>query len=146
MIITSSFLSSPLSYLQQSLGCGVPDLRNFTVVQGSREPDVDVIFEERWVALDKLRDQVGGDAGHHHPQPVAHQVDVVHALGNVRDPGRLLLLGRSHQVERGLLAGLDGVNLDLEVEAVVLSLPRPAPATEVTQTAGTAQTRTQRGL
>ena len=73
-------------------------------------------------------------------------MDVVHALGNVRDPGSFLLLGRSHQVERGLLAGLDGVNLDLEVEAVVLSLPRPAPTAQVAQAAGAAQTGGQRGL
>ena len=146
MIMGPSFVSSPQPHLQQSLGCGVADLRNFTVVQGSREPDVNVIFEERGVALDKLRDQVGGDAGHHHPQPVTHQVDVVHALGDVRDPGSLLLLGRSHQVERGLLAGLDGVNLDLEVEAVVLGLPRPAATAQVAQAAGAAQARAKRGL
>ena len=73
-------------------------------------------------------------------------MDVVHALGDVRDPGRLLLLGWSHQVNGRLLAGLDGVQLDLEVEAVVLGLPRPAAAAQVTQTADTAQTRGQRGL
>ena len=132
--------------LQQSLRCGVPDLGNFTVVQSSREPDVDVIFEERWVALGKLRAQVGGEAGHHHPQAVPHEVDVVHALGDVRDPGSLLLLGRRHQVERRLLAGLDGVQLDLEVQTVVLRLPRPTPTAQVTQAAGAAETRTQRGL
>ena len=50
-------------------------------------------------------------------------------LGDVSDPGRLLLLGGRHQVHRQLGAGLDGLDLELEVEAVVVVCPGPRPST-----------------
>ena len=112
------------------------------------QPDVHIILEQGRVALDKLRHHCGaGTEGRGVIKIV--KVDIVHALGDVSDPGRLLLLGRSHQVQRHLCPSLHRVNLELEVEAVVVG-PGPREAArgraEVTDAAGATHTRAKRRL
>ena len=62
-------------------------------------------LEQRGIALDELWHGGGGDAGVGVVVEVV-EVDVVHALGDVRDPGELLLLGGGRQVDHTSLPGL----------------------------------------
>ena len=122
-------------------------------------------LEEGRIALDELRD--GGGSGVRVSVVVqVVEVNIVHALGDVGDPGRLLLLGGSHEVDhqiapslhkaqhcsnpkcgqQGQPTRLDTLDMKLEVKTVVLGPARPARQTEVAETAATAHTGAQRGL
>ena len=94
--------------VEESLWSGVPDLRNFAVIQAPTELDIDIILEQGGVAFYN-----GG------PCVVVHKVNVVHALVDVRHPGQLVLLGGSHHVKNPLLPGLAALRAQLEVQPEV---------------------------
>ena len=63
-------------------------------------------------------------------------MNIVHALRDVRDPGKLLLFGGSSQVNDGVTAGLGLFNTKLEVQTMIVMFELSvAGVTQLTQAA-----------
>lgn len=105
--------------MEQSFRRGVPDLWYLARVQRAAEPNVDVVLEQLRIVPYRLWHRNGTRVRQRTVEQVV-EVDVVHALADVRYPSRLLLHSRGYQVHRDLWSAGFYVKDYLEVTGLEL--------------------------
>lgn len=77
--------------LKQPFGRGRSYMRYFAGVQFPTEPDVHVVLEQVRIVRDRLRHRDGTGVRQRGARQAVAEVDVVHALRDIADPGSLFL-------------------------------------------------------